>query len=247
MHAHGRLEVIDDSAETQGIMDALVHRFEAARPRPWRFQREERERDALMGAIVAFRMRIRRIDAKFKLSQNRSTEDRARVIAGLDGDGHADATATAAWMRAIRAARTGTAMKRAEPRDGVSDAARVRFDKWLWAARFYKTRSLCAQAIDAGQARVDGERVKAARVMRTGETVSIRKSGVLCEVVVTALSDRRGGAADAALLYRETEQSAAAREAALQERRAAVEGQPRFPGRPTKRERRRLEDFLNEP
>ena len=138
-------------------------------------------------------------------------------------------------------------MRRPDPAGGASDDSRVRFDKWLWAARFYKTRSLCAQAIDAGQARVNGERVKAARVMRAGETVSIRKSGVTCEVIVTALSDRRGGAANAALLYRETEESAAAREAAMQDRRAAAESQPRFPGRPTKRERRRLEDFLNEP
>jgi ribosome-associated heat shock protein Hsp15 len=124
---------------------------------------------------------------------------------------------------------------------------RVRFDKWLWAARFYKTRSLCVQAIDAGQARVNGDRAKPARAMRVGESVSIRKSGIVCEVVITALSDRRGSATDAALLYRETEASAAAREAANLERRAAELAQPRFPGRPTKRERRKLEDFLNEP
>ena len=82
--------------------------------------------------------------------------------------------------------------------------------------------------------------------MRVGESVSIRKSGVVCEVVITALSDRRGNATAAALLYRETEASAAAREAAQLERRAAELAQPRFPGRPTKRERRKLEDFLNE-
>jgi len=137
-------------------------------------------------------------------------------------------------------------MTRADPATGHDDK-RVRFDKWLWAARFYKTRSLCAQAIDAGQARVNGERAKSARVMRVGERVSIRKSGIVCEVVVTALSDRRGGAAAAALLYRETDESARAREAAMLERHAAAHSEPRFPGRPTKRERRRLEDFLNEP
>jgi ribosome-associated heat shock protein Hsp15 len=129
--------------------------------------------------------------------------------------------------------------------DGQDD--RVRFDKWLWAARFYKTRSLCVQAIDAGQARVNGERAKPARAMRIGESVSIRKSGIVCEVVVTALSDRRGNATAAALLYRETEASAAAREEAQLLRRAADSAEPRFPGRPTKRERRKLEDFLNEP
>ena len=132
------------------------------------------------------------------------------------------------------------------PEDGVDDG-RIRFDKWLWAARFYKTRSLCVQAIDAGQARVNGERAKPARAMRVGEAVSVRKSGIVCEVLVTALSDRRGGAPDAAKLYRETEASAVAREQLLQERRAAEASQPRFPGRPTKRQRRKLEDFLNEP
>ena len=138
-------------------------------------------------------------------------------------------------------------MTRADPSTGDADDGRVRFDKWLWAARFYKTRSLCVQAIDAGQARVNGDRAKPARAMRVGESVSIRKSGIVCEVVITALSDRRGSATDAALLYRETEASAAAREAANLERRAAELAQPRFPGRPTKRERRKLEDFLNEP
>jgi len=138
-------------------------------------------------------------------------------------------------------------MRRADPASGDSDDGRIRFDKWLWAARFYKTRSLCVQAIDAGQARVNGDRAKPARAMRVGESVSIRKSGVVCEVVITALSDRRGNATAAALLYRETEASAAAREAAQLERRAAELAQPRFPGRPTKRERRKLEDFLNEP
>ena len=124
---------------------------------------------------------------------------------------------------------------------------KLRVDKWLWAARFYKTRSLCAQAIEAGQVRVNGERAKPARNMRVGEAVSIRKSGIVCEVVVTALADRRGNATEAAKLYCETEASAAAREAAREERRAALLTQPRFPGRPTKRERRKLEDFLNEP
>jgi ribosome-associated heat shock protein Hsp15 len=137
-------------------------------------------------------------------------------------------------------------MKRDEARED-GDAGRVRFDKWLWAARFYKTRSLAAQAIDAGQARVNDERVKPARTIRIGEMVSVRKAGIVAEVEILALSDRRGGAADAALLYHETEASVTAREAAMAERRAARESQPQTPGRPTKRQRRRLEDFLNEP
>jgi ribosome-associated heat shock protein Hsp15 len=125
--------------------------------------------------------------------------------------------------------------------------SRVRYDKWLWAARFYKTRSLAAQAIDVGQARIGGARVKPAHAIRPGDEVSIRRRGIVVEVIVTAVSDRRGSATDAADLYRETPASVAVREAEDRARHEAAALQPRFAGRPTKRERRRLEDFLNEP
>ncbi|MET0346140.1 MAG: RNA-binding S4 domain-containing protein [Casimicrobiaceae bacterium] len=128
-----------------------------------------------------------------------------------------------------------------EPRE------RVRFDKWLWAARFYKTRTLAAQAIDAGQARVDDERVKPAHAVRVGLRVTVRRQGFVWDAEVIALSDRRGSAADAALLYRESAESIAARGRAIAERQAALAAQTRFTGRPTKRDRRKLEDFLNEP
>jgi transcriptional regulator len=98
VHAHGTVEIVNDAIEAQRIIAALVQRFEGARAEPWKFQRDERERDALMGAIVPFRMRIRRIDAKFKLSQNRSRDDRARVIAALRAEGYAEAHETAEWM-----------------------------------------------------------------------------------------------------------------------------------------------------
>jgi len=124
---------------------------------------------------------------------------------------------------------------------------RVRLDKWLWAARFYKTRSLAAQAIEAGQARAGGERVKPAHAVRVGEQVTVRKHGLVWAVDVLAVSDRRGSGADAALLYREGEESAALRLKAIAERKAALAAAPRFPGRPTKRDRRKLEDFLDEP
>jgi ribosome-associated heat shock protein Hsp15 len=126
-------------------------------------------------------------------------------------------------------------------------APRVRFDKWLWAARLYKTRSLAAQAIEAGQARLDGERVKPAHVIRDGALVTVRRGGIAIEVVVTGCSDRRGSAQDAARLYRETDESVAAREREALARRGADAMQAQFPGRPTKRNRRKLEDFLNEP
>jgi ribosome-associated heat shock protein Hsp15 len=126
-------------------------------------------------------------------------------------------------------------------------AGRVRLDKWLWAARFYKTRTLAAEAIDAGQARVDEARVKPAHPVRTSDRVSVRKGGLVWDVVVRALSERRGSAADAAKLYDETPESRAARDQVLLQRKAANASEPRFTGRPTKRDRRKLEDFLNEP
>ena len=128
-----------------------------------------------------------------------------------------------------------------------SAPARIRFDKWLWAARFYKTRSLAAHAIAAGQARIDGERVKPAHLVRGDALVTIRRGGITVEVVIAACSDQRGSARDAVLLYRETDASIAAREREAQARRGADATSARFPGRPTKRDRRKLEDFLNEP
>jgi ribosome-associated heat shock protein Hsp15 len=123
----------------------------------------------------------------------------------------------------------------------------VRFDKWLWAARLYKTRSLAARAAETGQARLNGNAVKPAHAVRAGDNISVRKHGIVLDVAVIALSDRRGSAAVAALLYRESAASIAAREEDEARRRAAAATEPRFAGRPTKRDRRRLEDFLNEP
>jgi ribosome-associated heat shock protein Hsp15 len=133
------------------------------------------------------------------------------------------------------------------PVDAADTPGRVRFDKWLWAARFYKTRTLAAQAIEAGQARQGGERVKPAQPIRVGDAISVRRQGLVWNVVVTGLADRRGSAAIAAGLYRESPESLATREAEEAARRAAFLSRPTYPGRPTKRERRKLEDFLNEP
>jgi ribosome-associated heat shock protein Hsp15 len=133
------------------------------------------------------------------------------------------------------------------PDGDIAARDRVRYDKWLWAARFYRTRSLAAQAIDAGQARLSGARVKPAHPVRIGDAVSLRRHGIVVEVVVRALTDQRGSASDAAQLYQETEASMAAREDEELARRQALAMQPKFAGRPTKRERRKLEDFLNEP
>jgi ribosome-associated heat shock protein Hsp15 len=120
----------------------------------------------------------------------------------------------------------------------------VRIDKWLWAARFYRTRSLAAEAIEAGHVRVDGERVKPAHPVHPTSRVTVRKREFGWDVEVLGVSERRGSATQAAVLYRETAESAAAREAALAERAKA---RAAATGRPTKRDRRRLEDFLDEP
>ena len=129
---------------------------------------------------------------------------------------------------------------------GSDDAvARVRLDKWLWAARFCRTRALACESIETGQVRVDGERVKPSRGVKAGDRVTVRKGGLAWELEVVALAERRGSATDAAALYREDAASAAARGEEIARRRAAAP--PRFPGRPTKRDRRALDDFLNEP
>jgi transcriptional regulator len=103
VHAHGSIVLSPDRAGTQAILDTLIHRFESTRAAPWQLGLGPAQLDAMVGAIIGFRMRIKRIDAKFKLSQNRSDDDRARVIAALDSEGYPEAAATSAWMRAYAA------------------------------------------------------------------------------------------------------------------------------------------------
>ncbi len=98
-HAHGVIELARDAAETRTILDLLVQRFEGGRAAPWQLGLDPDRLRAMVGAIIGFRIRVKRLEAKLKLSQNRSAEDRDRVAAGLDGEGYPDATATAAWMR----------------------------------------------------------------------------------------------------------------------------------------------------
>jgi ribosome-associated heat shock protein Hsp15 len=118
----------------------------------------------------------------------------------------------------------------------------MRIDKWLWAARFFKTRTLAAEAIAAGHVSVDGERAKAAKALRPGDTVAVRRPPFEHTVVVKALSERRGPAAEAALLYEETAESRARRTALASEMKALPA--PRFKGRPTKKTRRDYERWL---
>ena len=117
----------------------------------------------------------------------------------------------------------------------------MRLDKWLWAARFYKTRSLAQQAIEAGRVRLAGERIKPAKEVNPGDRLGIRVGDTEWEVTLRALSERRGPATQARTLYEESEDSRRQREARRAERSLIVEPARELHGRPTKRDRRNLE------
>src|SRR5687768_1893404 len=122
-----------------------------------------------------------------------------------------------------------------------TDDTRIRLDKWLWAARFYKTRSLAADAIAGGKVQVNGERVKRAKPLQVGDDVRIRQGPYEHQIVVRELSERRGPAAQAIRLYEEKPASRAAREAmALQLKSLHAVFVPDR-GRPTKKDRREME------
>jgi ribosome-associated heat shock protein Hsp15 len=118
---------------------------------------------------------------------------------------------------------------------------KCRIDKWLWAARFAKTRSAATDLVLAGHVKVGGERVKPAREVTTGDRIEIRLGMIRRTVVVTGLADRRGPAKVAATLYEETPESSAERERLTQERRLARPLGADLGARPTKLERRRLD------
>ena len=118
---------------------------------------------------------------------------------------------------------------------------RVRIDKWLWAARFYKTRGLAADAVKGGRVHVDGHSVKPSKEVGAGDRLQITIGQLRRDVVVLATAARRGPASEAALLYEETADSVAERERQAAERRSAAPPVFDRGGRPTKRDRRRLE------
>ena len=132
-------------------------------------------------------------------------------------------------------------MKHSAP---ASPTDKVRLDKWLWAARFFKTRSLAADEIDKGRVRINGQPAKASREPREGDTVEFRSGHALRTVVVKALSTAGGPAPQAALLYEETAESVQMRAAQAEQRRLAPEPAHAIDhGRPTKRDRRQLQDL----
>src|SRR5690606_24609197 len=125
--------------------------------------------------------------------------------------------------------------------DTISTApARVRIDKWLWAARFFKTRSLAKAAIEGGKVHCNGERCKCSRELELGHELTIRQGFDEKTVIVKALEEQRRGAPEAARLYEETADSITRREAAAAERKAMHAAQDPQAGRPTKQDRRRI-------
>ena len=119
-------------------------------------------------------------------------------------------------------------------------AERLRIDKWLWAARFFRTRSLAAQAVEGGRVRVGGEGVKPARALKVGDALTVHVGEQEWVVEVRALSARRGPAAEARTLYIEDEASCARRAAIIAARKLEADPGLGVRGRPTKRDRRML-------
>jgi ribosome-associated heat shock protein Hsp15 len=127
-----------------------------------------------------------------------------------------------------------------------SKDAEVRIDKWLWAARFFKTRSLAQQALEHGQVKVDGQKTRPSRKLAIGARLAIEKGEDIFVVTVLALSDRRGNAETAQQLYRESDADRAERLAAAETRRLAWASMPAPVHRPDKKQRRTLQQLKHQ-
>jgi ribosome-associated heat shock protein Hsp15 len=119
---------------------------------------------------------------------------------------------------------------------------KVRLDKWLWAARFFKTRAKAKEAIDGGKVHIDGNRARPSKEIKLGELIQLRQGWDEKVVIVKALSEKRQGAPEAALLYTETPDSAEKRLQVAEQRKAAG-NQVISEGRPTKKDRRQIHRF----
>jgi ribosome-associated heat shock protein Hsp15 len=131
----------------------------------------------------------------------------------------------------------------------MSDAGEptVRLDKWLWAARFFRTRALATAAVNGGKVHHSGQRARPSRPVRPGDSYQIQRGHERYEIVVTAISGRRGPASEAALLYRETEDSIARRADEAEKRRLARLQRPQSESRPDKKQRRQIRRFIQKP
>ncbi len=125
-----------------------------------------------------------------------------------------------------------------------ADADRVRLDKWLWAARFYKTRALASEAVNGGKVHLQGNRIKASRPVKLDDCFEIQRGYERFEVIVTGLSERRGSATEAQQLYHETEVSQVRRADEAEKRKLAALSRPRSESRPDKKQRRQIHRFI---
>jgi len=126
----------------------------------------------------------------------------------------------------------------------MADEEKVRIDKWLWAARFYKTRSMAAQAVSGGKIHVNGARIKPARMVQTGDELRIRRGEVEFTVIVQGGTSKRRPAKEAQMLYKETEASLLQREEMREQKRLAAADRMYGPmKRPDKRARRQIRSF----
>ena len=132
---------------------------------------------------------------------------------------------------------------RQDPGPGRESPSRLRIDKWLWAARFFKTRSLARDAVESGKVRLDGDRVKPSREVKAGDTLIIQLGEFTWTVSVLGLSDRRGPAPEARLLYSEDAESQAARLKQIETRQWVADPGSAIKGRPPKRDRRLIHRF----
>ena len=135
--------------------------------------------------------------------------------------------------------------QRTHQEDDDQDDDKIRIDKWLWAARFFKTRNLAKQAIEGGKIHCDGQRVKASKEVVIGLELTIRQDLTEKIVIVKALSDQRRGAPEAALLYEETEASKQKREEQAAQRKAGLANFIISDHKPNKKERRQIHRFQN--
>lgn len=120
----------------------------------------------------------------------------------------------------------------------------IRLDKWLWAARFFKTRALATEAVSGGKVHLNDNRVKPGRDVKVGDSLTIQRGGYTFEITVLGVNKQRRPAKEAQLLYEESEDSIAAREEQAENQRLANSGQPFSDHRPNKRERRHIVRFM---
>ena len=126
----------------------------------------------------------------------------------------------------------------------MADEEKVRIDKWLWAARFYKTRSMAAQAVSGGKIHINGARIKPARMVQAGDELRIRRGEMEFTVLVQGVTGKRRPAKEAQLLYAETEASLQQRQKLREQKRLATDGRMYGPmKRPDKRARRQIRSF----